>query len=346
MDARAVTEQSDSGMMIDYKIVERITMLPVGDFGITNDNFWLGIGAMESNLGGRGMYAYGFYRYNTDHTIHLIFRNPYLSGSKWGIECEVKNLPVTEFVRTDTLLKHQFTDLGLSGKYELRFENDLHFGLSFRFQSAEYTIDDEGYTRKENLGVRLSLVPFAKWDIRKLDLVHFYISGWENNLYLEAAIPFSGDNTSVLLFYNEFRYYKRFAGKGNLAFRSLAGLSNEEYTVFSPFIADSYYNFRGIGYRAYKGNTLGLINLEYRQTVFENYLGGIQTIAFMDSGVLLNNEYTVTDSGFDRGIFTFAGIGARFIFIRAYNAILSIDYGMDMQNLGNGGWVFGWGQYF
>ncbi len=346
MQAICDTIHSDSGIVVQYKIEERFTILPVGDFGITDDNFWIGVGVMESNLAGRGIYIYGFYRYNKDHTLHLIFRNPYLNGSKWGFEMQVKNLPVTEEYKTDTTLKNEYTDISIAGKYEIRFENDLFFGTSFRYQTAKYVITQESNIISEEIGFRRSIVPFARWQIQNLEIEHFYLQGWRNNLYIEAALPLNANNNPVLLFYDEFRLYRRLAKRGNFALRVLAGLSNEAYSVFSPFIADSYYNFRGIGYRAYKGNTIGLINLEFRHTVFENRIGGIQAVVFSDSGVLLNNEYNNANTGFDKANFIYGGFGARFVFKKAYNAILCIDYGVNLQNFKTGGWVFGWGQYF
>ncbi len=346
MDAEVNTTHNDSGIVVHYKITERLTIFPVGDFGITQDNFWIGAGVMESNLAGRGMYIYGFYRYNVDHTIHFIFRNPYINGSKWGFELQMKNLPTTESLKTDSLLKYQHSDFSLALKYEFRYENDLYLGTTFRYQAAKYEFENEEYIETKSIGFRRSLVPFLRWEIQNLDVRHFYIQGWKNNLYLEVALPLRAENSSVLLFYDEFRMYRRFGNKGNLAIRMLAGLSNEEYTAFSPFIADSYYNFRGIGYRAYKGNITGLINLEYRQTVFENHFGGIQAVAFCDAGVLLNSDHYTHELSPEESIHTFGGLGARFVFRKAYNAIFSIDYGVNLQNIQNGGWVIGWGQYF
>ncbi len=346
MDVKIDTAHLDSGIVVDYKFAERMTIFPVGDFGITNNNFWIGIGAMESNLAGRGMYIYGFYRYNADHTVHFIFRNQYIRGSKWGFELQTKNLPATEYIHADTAIKYHYTDISAACKYELHFENDLFFGTSFRYRSAKYIINNEEYTENTIIGLRRSVVLFLRWEFQKLDIRYFYIHGWKNNLYAETSFSLQVPNKSVLLFYDELRLYGRLGEKGNLAFRILAGISNEEYVVFSPFIADSYYNFRGIGYRAFKGNTIGLLNLEYRQTAFENHFGGIQAVLFSDIGTLLNNG-SLSDSSLKyKRVYTFGGIGARFIFKKAYNAILSIDYGMDLQNITSGGWVFGWGQYF
>ena len=54
---------------------------------------------MESNLLGCGLYAYGYYQYNERNTLHLIFRNPYVMGSRWGYELQYKRQPVYETYR-------------------------------------------------------------------------------------------------------------------------------------------------------------------------------------------------------------------------------------------------------
>lgn len=336
---------TDSGYVLTYSITERYTILPVGDFGITDNNIWIGGGAMESNLAGRGMYLYGFYRYNGNHTIHTIFRNPYIGGSKWGGELQLKRLPTTE-TKTDTIeLLNLFFDISAAAKYEFEYENDLLIGSSYREQSYRYTMDDASAANSPS-STRKSIVPFTTWELSRLDYHNFYVAGWRNNMHLELAIPYSGSSKLIILFYDELRYYVKVGRKSNFATRLLVGISNEDQTVFSPFIADSYYNFRGIGYRAAKGNTVGLINLEYRLTVYENKIGGIQSVVFSDSGFLTKNNSTDESFSFNNSFHSFAGLGLRFIYKKAYNAILSIDYGLNLQNLNEGGWVIGWGQYF
>ncbi len=345
-DVRYEIASNDTGNVLTYTIAERYTLLPVGDFGITKNNFWIGVGLMESNLAGRGIYLYGFYRYNKNHTVHAIFRNPYIAGTNWGTELQIKRLPTME-TATDTVeMLNLFFDLSAAVQYEFRYENDLLVGLSYREQSYKYVLDNNTYYDDNSSPTRKSVVPFATWELSRLDYHNYFVDGWRNNMHLEMAIPFSGSDKLIILFYDELRYYKRLGKRGNFASRLLAGISNEDQTVFSPFIADSYYNFRGIGYRAAKGNTVGLINLEYRFSVYENKIGGIQTVIFSDTGFLTKNNTENESFSLTNSFHSYAGPGLRFIYKKAYNAVLSIDYGFNLQNLREGGWVIGWGQYF
>lgn len=339
-------ETVDTGYALTYSFTERYTLLPVGDFGLTDNNFWIGVGAMESNLAGRGIYLYGFYRYNKNHTVHAIFRNPYIAGTKWGTELQIKRLPTLETTSDTVDLLNLFFDLSAAVKYEFRYENDLLAGLSYREQSYQYMNENNPSQADSSSSLRKSVVPFTNWELSRLDYHNYFVDGWRNNMHLEIAIPFSGSDKVIILFYDELRYYKRLGSRGNFASRILVGISNEDQTVFSPFTADSYYNFRGIGYRAAKGNTVGLINLEYRFSAYENRIGGIQTVIFSDSGFLTKNNQGNESFSLDNSFHSYAGLGLRFIYKRAYNAVLSVDYGFNLQNLREGGWVIGWGQYF
>lgn len=341
MHATARVTTVDSGVAINYHIDERITILPVGDFGLTRENFWIGAGAMESNLAGRGIYLYGFYRYNTYHTFHTIFRIPYIRGSNWGAELQFRNLPAVETTTREQEVLNLFRELSVAAKHEFRYEHELRGGVSYREQGYDYTgiVSSMPDTLSDR---RKSMVAFSTWDIGHLNYYDFYLGGWENTLHFETAFPIRGGTTIIWVFYNELSYYKRLGRKGNLASRFLMGGSNEEHLLYSPFVADSYYNFRGIGYRVDRGSGVGIINLEYRQTCYENAWGGIQMIIFSDSGAIRKAGIGEVSPAYK----AFAGLGLRFIYKKAYNAILSIDYGMNLREVAPGGWVIGWGQYF
>ena len=345
-NVRASVFSFDTISVLRYHITERYTLLPVGDFGITEDNFWVGGGAMESNLTGRGIYVYGFYRYNGNHAFHMIYRDPYVLGSKWGSEIQIKRFPTLETTGDSIEILNLFFDVSAAVRYEFRYENDLLAGLSYREQSYRYKLASDEEIAKDPATERNSIVPFASWELSRLDYHDFYVSGWRNTMHAEMAIPVAGAEKLIFLFHEEFRFYTRLGKKGNFASRILLGFSNEDQTLFSPFIADSYYNFRGIGYRVAKGNAVGLINLEYRFTLYENKLGGIQSVIFSDTGFLAKSA-DLTETRMMRNTFhSFAGPGLRLIYKKAYNAVLSIDYGFNLQDLRHRGWVVGWGQYF
>jgi outer membrane protein insertion porin family len=346
MHATACLIHEDSLLTLVYSIDERYTLLPVGDFGITEDNFLIGAGLMESNLAGRGIYVYGYYQYSSYNTVHLIFRNPYLHGSKWGTEFQLKNLPASEITTSGHKLISRYFDMSLAARYEFRLENEILLGTSYRFQSGKTINTDTPDQPVINYQERYAQTLFIKWEIRKLCYTYFYIDGWRNDLHFGMVFPYHKITNPILICFDEFRFYKRLGYKGNGAMRLLVGISGENKTVFFPFIADSYYNFRGIGYRADRGNMIGLMNLEYRLTLFENRMAGIQAVVFNDSGFLQNTDVSTSEETFNESLRSFTGLGIRLIYKKAYNAVLSIDYGINLASPWEGGWVVGWGQYF
>lgn len=346
MDASAFISESDSGSLLIYSIHERYTMLPVGDFGITNDNFWIGGGLMESNLRGKGLYVYGYYQYNSRHTVHLIYRNPYLFASQWGYELHLRHLPSNEHFNDTSFILNKYFDLSLAVRYEFRYENEVTAGTSVHHQLADNREFIDTEVEPEIYVERFAQTFFLKHEIRNLDYRSFHVKGWKNLVSLSCQVPYNLLDKLIVIFYNELRYYVRYGHRGNLAIRLMAGISNEKEKLFYPFLADSYYSFRGIGYRAFRGNAIGLLNLEYRHTCFENHIGGIQFVGFTDAGIIPQLEAGSQEPQFYKPGQLFAGPGIRIIYKKAYNAILTIDYGFDILHGQQGGLVIGWGQYF
>jgi outer membrane translocation and assembly module TamA len=194
--------------------------------------------------------------------------------------------------------------------------------------------------------LRRALGLFFKLNTRKLDHHDFYISGWRNQLKIEGLFPFTSDFKPKYYIYNDIRYYHRIGQKGNFATRLGIGISNETVGPFSPFITDSYQNIRGIGYRAQFGNSIGIVNLEYRQTVIENRIGGVQMVIFTDMGNLKPGNISHKNWNYAESLQIFTGLGMRLIYKKVYNAILSIDVGVNMHDTSQMGWVIGMGQYF
>ena len=350
MQVEALSHRTDSGYTIIFQVEERFTLFPVGDFGVSEDNFWIGGGMMESNLLGRGLYAYGYYQFNSmnspwfedpRHSLHLIFRNPYFKGSHWGFELQLKKLPSLEnsLYSEGIDFEIDYLSLSMAVRYEFRYENEILFGTSFRNEVAS-AIEPIPFFNDDNSGTRTGQELFVRHEIRKLDYHGFYINGWRNNASLSVLLSYNRENKDTYTLQNEFRFYRRISPKLNLATRLFVGLSSFYYGPLEPFIADNYYNFRGIGHRMYRGNIAALTNLELRQTLYETYRGGIQLAGFTDAGLIRSTETNYDD------FHIFSGLGLRLIYKRAYNAILRIDYGVNMSSMKEGGWVIGWGQYF
>lgn len=330
--ANCEIKQQDSLLSLVFEVEERWTLLPVGDFGFSNNNLWVGAGFMESNLFGRGIYSYAYIQYKAPFAAHLIFRNPYILGSKFGYEFEIKAKEYQESKKLNYADNYLQGILKAGLRYQLMYEKNLMLGYAFQ--------KDKVFIQESLIDERNVNKLFLELDLQKMDFKHFMTNGWHFKFKLETVLPLT-DHKKTQNVYSELGLYKTY-GIINLASRSTIGVSTESNPYFYPFVIDSYKNFRGSGYRYATGNTLFVENFEARVTIFQNRLLGVQALVFTDLGCIATKDH----SKFNRQNLNFVGMGTRFNFKKAHNAVLSIDYGANLNQTTTKGWVIGWGQYF
>ncbi len=124
------------------------------------------------------------------------------------------------------------------------------------------------------------------------------------------------------------------------------GLATNNDTPFAPFVLDSYVNIRGSGNRIDRGTGSAILNVEYRQTFYDKDRYAGQLVAFSDLGTWRTpgapfNDFTNPDN-----FRHFVGGGFRIIYKKAFNAMLRLDYGVDVYDFDQRGFVLGFGQYF
>ena len=142
------------------------------------------------------------------------------------------------------------------------------------------------------------------------------------------------------------KYFSRIGEGGNLALRLHAGISTNNNSPFAPYVVDSHTNLRGVGNRTARGTAQFIINAEYRFTTYETKKWGIQVVTFLDIGAWRPPCGKLEES-FDTTQFKqFFGNGLRFIYKKIYGTVLRIDYGINIQNIDQSGFVIGFGQYF
>ena len=121
-----------------------------------------------------------------------------------------------------------------------------------------------------------------------------------------------------------------------------------ENSPFAPFVLDSQVNIRGSGNRIDRGTAQLILNLEYRHTVWmdrrERFAA--QVVGFSDLGTWRNPGGELSDLVASENIRHFVGAGLRVLSLKAYNAALRVDYGVDVRNTKQRGVVLGFGQYF
>jgi hypothetical protein len=142
--------------------------------------------------------------------------------------------------------------------------------------------------------------------------------------------------------------YRLVGQRGNLALRLRAGVSTNVNSPFAPFVLDSQVNIRGSGNRIDRGTAQLILNLEYRHTAWHDRRDrfAIQLVGFSDLGTWRNPGGEFDDLWNEQNLRHFLGGGLRLISLQAFNALIRIDYGVDVFNPNERGVVVGFGQYF
>lgn len=347
LDAQNYMVENDSGALIIYQLTERFTILPIGDFGWSDDYFYFGLGAMESNGFGRGIYLLGYYRFTKQHSFQSIFKIPYLWGTPFGIQAQVIQWNTVERIEIDNqheVYKYNYTDVQMLVRYEFNPDHKIHFGYTYHIDKFKLKNNESVTTFPDNYLIEYSGLKLIH-DLKHLDYKKYILDGWSNYLTTELRFPLSNHSiTSYLL--NKFLYFRNFANSTNFCFRGIVGLSGKQFDSFAEFTFDDYTNMRGIGYNAKRGNALTVVNLDIRQKIFETRRYATQAVIFSDIGTIRSNQQTYAQMFSMSNYDYFTGGGLRLIFKDVHDAVLSLDYGIDIQNFDNQSFIFRWGQFF
>ncbi len=336
------------GLVIEVE--EAWTLFPIVSVTGVRSNTWYEIGASEINLLGRGMNLTLAYR-NIDgrSNYQVFFQQPYVLGSRWGLLAGIHRYASTEplFFPEGTVF-YNYTnwsfDVGIS--YEFTQGHSLQFGANYFIEGYAKTPDQplENPPGPDELTIPKGLFKL----IHRLDRVnydYFYQDGFSNTTSVEAVYN-SDDGSWFNLMLNDFHFFRRTGQRGNLAMRLRLGLSTNLNSPFAPFVLDSRFNIRGAGNRIDRGTGTLVFNAEYRHTLFERDLVAVQGVAFSDLGAWRSAGGDFDELFDPEFLRHFVGPGIRFIYKKAHNAVLRIDYGFDLYQPGERGVVFGFGQYF
>lgn len=182
------------------------------------------------------------------------------------------------------------------------------------------------------------------YDKRMLDYDFFYVSGIQNSLHVQSVFT-QGSDRRFNLFFNDLKYFKKVGRQGNWANRWRVGFSTNRESPFAPFVLDNSVNIRGVGNRIDRGTGTLVYNSEYRQTLYENDFGAIQGVGFADLGTWRTPGGTFRDFTQPENFRLYSGGGLRLIYKPVFDAVLRIDYSLNLQQPAEGGFVIGLGQY-
>jgi outer membrane protein assembly factor BamA len=345
VNAKIVVSKTDTVIVFSCKEVK--SFLPIGEFGATQGNTWLRLGVLDENGKGRGIRTVFFYQYNDRHSFYLKQSFP-LVFNQWGISYLLRKWSFLEpFIFSQNRKEiYSYNNWNAEMYVNHAFEanrHELEMGMGFIKEEFMHTMPNK-YADSPNLFLQNK---FSFKGIHNLNYLNFnglYVSKWANTFNVLGTYEVKERMPFVSIF-NDFRFFKKFAFKGNFAFRNRLGISSDVNVFLAPFVLDNYFNIRGIGNRVDRGTASIVINLEYRQTLWENNTFGVQAVGFCDSGSWRKSGKQIADMIKSENMLVFMGLGGRLVYKKAFDTILRLDYGWGVKGIGSG-FVFGIGQYF
>jgi len=349
-DAKYRLDTLGKDVTLTFEVDEALTLFPIINFGSIQGNFWYQLGFNDTHWLGRGMSFSGFYQ-NIDrrNNFNLYFRAPYLRGRKFGFSASLLRYASTEPLFFDTqevYFDYTNTSATVTGIYQMSVDQSFELGGSYFVEDYK---KDERHIGEVTPGPDALIQPKslakALYKTNKINYHFFYLFGFDNTLNLQTVYNF-GDKSFFNILLNDTRFFKRIDKKGNLATRLRIGTSTNTDSPFAPFVLDSHINIRGSGNRIDRGTAALILNVEYRHTVFDKKRFAGQIVGFSDIGSWRAPGGNLSELTTGENYRQFVGGGIRFISKKAFDAILRIDYGIDIFNFEEHGAVLGIGQYF
>ena len=345
-EVTATLTTTDGDTTITFNCVEIHTALPILEVGATEGNKWIRVGLEDENGWGKGIRTVLFYQHNNRHSFYLKQTFPFLF-KRWSVSYLLKKWSILEPIELDgkrNIYNYSNLDAEVSARYSFNINrHDLELGFGYMnelYKLKEGEIQNTTVDKYHNK----RLVLKGSHTLNRLDYSTFYVNGWAN--IVNAYSTYSPADKSLIGFIsNETTYFKTFPSKGNLALRSRLGISTNSNVFLAPFVSDNYFNIRGIGDRIDRGTASVTLNVEYRQTLWENKRIGVQVVGFSDAGTWRKSNGKLSDMISANNMKLFGGVGGRLIFKKVYDFNIRLDYGWSLKGAGNG-LVFGLGQYF
>ncbi len=351
-------QKEADGYKVIYTIKENFSIIPGFRVGEANDgSFAYRISAFEFNGFGRNIIFGGFFNREVFNGFGAFVEHPYLFTNKLGLGLnytdDTSQQPIYfDLDNPDNPTNYAYTRQGPEATifYELNFKN--RFELGSKIFKEEYSLitgdpDNEGLE---------GLVPEPNANKAFLRGSHEYVnidiqyqnqSGFRNFADVTYFIGGEGALKTEYILSNTTQYFKRIGTQGNLATQIQLRYSNPtDNSFFVPITIDNQLNTRGAGNTIDRGTSSTTLNTEYRHTLYEKGWFVVQGNAFTDISSIQRTSTDFIDQFSSDSLRVYSGVGVRLIHKYIFNAVLRFDYGVNINNNGDNGFVFGIGQYF
>ncbi len=362
--AEFIVEKVNEEYKVTYDLDENFSIIPGLRIGQANDDsFSFRASVFEFNGLGRNIIAGGFFQREVFNSFGLFVEHPYLFTNKLGLGFNYQDLttqqPIFQVSEGDEQeINYTNTRRGpeVTLFYEYNFNNRFEFGV--KVFDEEYLIiegddDNDALRALGFIDENTSEPTLDKQLIRgsheyvDLDLEYHNVEGVRNLFDVSYFFGTDDELQTEYILSNTTQYFKRVGKKGNWANQLQLQFSNPvENSDFVPIVIDNQLNTRGAGNTVDRGTAAFAINTEYRHTFIEKDWFVLQGNTFLDVSGVRRQDQDLDDLFSSERFRVNPGIGFRLIHKRIFNAVIRIDYGVNVTDNGDSGIVFGIGQYF
>lgn len=337
---------SNQGIDLSFVCREMINIIPILSFGSTKDNYWFRVGFQNANVTGFGHKLIAYYQNYEAHSVFVDYQVPRLKKRPMGMSGTFIRWSTIEPFKASngSVVNYDYDNLnlGMAVTRYLGFKRSLELGLSGFRELYKQKGDPINPLASESL-MREGALLKSIFRYNNLNYSSFSLDGFSFKINAEL-IKRREEAGVFFIAFSDIKYFNKLGKNGNLATRFRLGLSTNETTAFAPFVLDNFVNIRGVGNRVDRGTGSAVFNIEYRHTLINYKQFATQMVGFVDFGSWRKPGGDLSDFTKSPNMQAFSGLGCRFIYKRAFDTMLRLDYGYDYNK--NGGFVAGIGQYF
>jgi len=342
---------ADNQVNLTFQITEQRTFLPILGLGGIKDNFWYQLGISEFNFRGKSQTLIAYFLSNDkEPNGKIYFQNDRINGGNWGYAVDFQRTGSIEplFFPNATVV-YTYANTGLGGTIFRSIDYDKRVDFGMTFFREDYKKNAERNPQPNLPGpeelTQSKLLVKLGFNVNHIGYDYFYRTGMQWNLLSQYVVNLDDKSKFLSLTFEGIKFWRPFP-KTNIAARLRVAFASNNDSPFAPFVVDSQTNIRGVGNRVDRGTGQLILNLELRHTLIDHPYWASQFVLFSDAGTWRNPGGELSDFVNPDLFRQFVGVGIRLINKKIHQAIVRVDYGVDIFNTEQRGVVLGTGQYF